>query len=234
MPSTCIRTSPTKGAGRRSSARSRSSSAALDVMVANAGIAIRVPIVDMTLADWRRQQAVNLEGVFLVGQVCRAGHAALGRRLHRHHVVAGGPARRGGARRLLCHQGRACGCSPRPRPSSTRRTTFASTPYIPGIIDTDIWSKMVAGSRRRPAQRADRHPRAVARLRAAVAGRGGAGHRRRCALPRVPGLGLHDGSRTRHRRRHVRRRHAAVVKARTQRIGQHERSGQRRPAEWAR
>src|SRR5262245_49561029 len=37
----------------------------LDVMVANAGIAIRVPIIDMTLADWRRQQAVNLEGVFL-------------------------------------------------------------------------------------------------------------------------------------------------------------------------
>lgn len=37
----------------------------LDVMVANAGIAIKVPIVDMTLADWRRQQAVNLEGVFL-------------------------------------------------------------------------------------------------------------------------------------------------------------------------
>lgn len=37
----------------------------VDVMVANAGIAIRVPIVDMTLADWRRQQAVNVEGVFL-------------------------------------------------------------------------------------------------------------------------------------------------------------------------
>src|SRR5262245_46947540 len=37
----------------------------LDVMVANAGIAIRVPLVDMTLTDWRRQQAVNLDGVFL-------------------------------------------------------------------------------------------------------------------------------------------------------------------------
>ncbi len=37
----------------------------VDIMVANAGIAIRVPIVDMALADWRRQQAVNLEGVFL-------------------------------------------------------------------------------------------------------------------------------------------------------------------------
>jgi NAD(P)-dependent dehydrogenase (short-subunit alcohol dehydrogenase family) len=37
----------------------------LDVMVANAGIAILVPAVEMSLADWRRQTAVNLDGVFL-------------------------------------------------------------------------------------------------------------------------------------------------------------------------
>ncbi len=37
----------------------------LDVMVANAGIAIFGPALEMSLADFRRQNAVNVEGVFL-------------------------------------------------------------------------------------------------------------------------------------------------------------------------
>ena len=37
----------------------------LDIMVANAGIGIMAPIEQMTLADWQRQQAINLDGVFL-------------------------------------------------------------------------------------------------------------------------------------------------------------------------
>ena len=37
----------------------------LHVLVNNAGIAWAGSILEMTLADWRRQQAVNLEGVFL-------------------------------------------------------------------------------------------------------------------------------------------------------------------------
>ena len=38
----------------------------LDVLVSNAGIGISVPsITDMTLEDWRRQNAINLDGVFL-------------------------------------------------------------------------------------------------------------------------------------------------------------------------
>ena len=37
----------------------------LDVMVANAGIGIMGNAVEMSLADWRRQTAVNLDGVFL-------------------------------------------------------------------------------------------------------------------------------------------------------------------------
>src|SRR5579862_1682600 len=37
----------------------------LDILVANAGIGISSPsIADVTLADWRRQMAVNLDGVF--------------------------------------------------------------------------------------------------------------------------------------------------------------------------
>ncbi|MCP1845685.1 NAD(P)-dependent dehydrogenase (short-subunit alcohol dehydrogenase family) [Bradyrhizobium sp. USDA 4524] len=38
----------------------------LDVMVSNAGISINAPsIVEMSPADWRRQTAINLDGVFL-------------------------------------------------------------------------------------------------------------------------------------------------------------------------
>ena len=37
----------------------------LDVMVANAGIGIMCRAVEMSLADWRLQTAVNLDGVFL-------------------------------------------------------------------------------------------------------------------------------------------------------------------------
>jgi NAD(P)-dependent dehydrogenase (short-subunit alcohol dehydrogenase family) len=38
----------------------------LDVLVSNAGIGISVPsITEMTLDDWRRQNAINLDGVFL-------------------------------------------------------------------------------------------------------------------------------------------------------------------------
>jgi NAD(P)-dependent dehydrogenase (short-subunit alcohol dehydrogenase family) len=38
----------------------------LDILVNNAGIGIGAPsITEMSLADWRRQQAINVEGVFL-------------------------------------------------------------------------------------------------------------------------------------------------------------------------
>ncbi len=37
----------------------------MDILVANAGIGILEPVVSMTLSDWRRQIAVNLDGVFL-------------------------------------------------------------------------------------------------------------------------------------------------------------------------
>src|SRR5262249_53923174 len=43
----------------------------LDIMVSNAGIGIGTPsIVDMTLADWRKQTAINLDGVFLSVKYC--------------------------------------------------------------------------------------------------------------------------------------------------------------------
>ena len=42
-----------------------------DILVSNAGIGISVPsITDMSLADWRRQTAINLDGVFLSVKHC--------------------------------------------------------------------------------------------------------------------------------------------------------------------
>ncbi len=37
----------------------------LDILVNNAGIGIGGPVTEFSLADWRRQQAVNVDGVFL-------------------------------------------------------------------------------------------------------------------------------------------------------------------------
>src|SRR5450756_380895 len=43
----------------------------LDILVSNAGIGISVPsITEMSLVDWRRQTAINLDGVFLSVKHC--------------------------------------------------------------------------------------------------------------------------------------------------------------------
>ena len=79
----------------------------LDILVSNAGIGIAVPsITEMSLADWRRQTAINLDGVFLSVKHCLPVMRKTGRRLDHHDVVAGGPARRGRPVRLLRDQGR--------------------------------------------------------------------------------------------------------------------------------
>ena len=42
----------------------------LDIMVANAGIGIMGNAIDMSLKDWRRQMAINVDGVFLSVKYC--------------------------------------------------------------------------------------------------------------------------------------------------------------------
>jgi NAD(P)-dependent dehydrogenase (short-subunit alcohol dehydrogenase family) len=76
----------------------------LDIMVANAGIAVFGPALEMSLAEWRRQNAVNLDGVFLTVKYAvpamrragggRAEHAARSRGARAHRRAAG---RAGGA-----------------------------------------------------------------------------------------------------------------------------------------
>jgi 3(or 17)beta-hydroxysteroid dehydrogenase len=51
----------------------------LDVLVANAGISFASPVVDMSLDDWRRVLAVNLDGVFLGTREALRAMRAVGR-----------------------------------------------------------------------------------------------------------------------------------------------------------
>jgi NAD(P)-dependent dehydrogenase (short-subunit alcohol dehydrogenase family) len=117
----------------------------LDIMVANAGIAIRVPILDMTLADWRRQQAVNLEGVFLsvkqaVPAMRRSGGGSIilmsslaG--LRGAAGLAGYCATKGGVRLFA-----------KAAAIEHAEDNIRVNSVHPGIIDTDIWRKMSAGA----------------------------------------------------------------------------------------
>ena len=117
----------------------------LDVMVANAGIAIRVPIVDMTLADWRRQQAVNLEGVFLsvkhaVPALRRAGGGSI--------VIMSSLAGLRGAAGLggYCATKGGVRLFAKAAAIEHAEDNIRVNSVHPGIIDTAIWSKMVAGA----------------------------------------------------------------------------------------
>lgn len=115
----------------------------LDVMVANAGIAIRMPIIDMTLADWRRQQAVNLDGVFLsvkyaVPAMRRSGGGSIivmssVAGLRGSAGLAGYSATKGGVRLFAKSAAMECALAgDRVRVNSVH----------PGIIDTPIWIRM--------------------------------------------------------------------------------------------
>lgn len=112
----------------------------LDILVSNAGIGLSVPVVDMTLADWRRQNAINLDGVFLsckhsIPLMQRNGggsiilmssvaglRGALG--------MAGYSATKGAVR--LFGKSLAMECAPALRVNTIH----------PGIIDTEIWGKI--------------------------------------------------------------------------------------------
>jgi hypothetical protein len=144
-----------------------------------------------------------------LGEACRAGHAARGRRLHCHHVVAGRLARGGGACRPQRHQGR---CAPVREGHAIKHAedNIRVNSVHPGIIDTDIWRKMVPAADVGPSEPTDIHvlPRTFVPL--ARAGGRSAERRRRRAVPRVGDLGLHEGRRAGHRRGHVQRRDAAA------------------------
>ena len=118
----------------------------LDILVSNAGIGIGAPtIVEMTLEDWRRQTAINLDGVFLSVKHClpamrkgRGGSIILMSSLaglRGAQSLAGYCATKGGVR--LFAKAIAMECA-----------SFGDGVRVnsvhPGIIDTPIWGKFPA------------------------------------------------------------------------------------------
>jgi NAD(P)-dependent dehydrogenase (short-subunit alcohol dehydrogenase family) len=120
----------------------------LDVLVANAGIGILVPIIDMTLADWRRQNAINLDGVFLsvkygIPAMRRAGN---GGSIIMMSSIAGlrgsvglaaYSASKGGVRLFAKSVALEC---------AVAKDGIRVNSVHPGVIDTPIWGKIPTGA----------------------------------------------------------------------------------------
>ena len=134
----------------------------LDILVSNAGIGISVPsIVDMSLEDWRRQTAINLDGVFLSVKHClpamrRTGGGSIIMMsslagLRGAPTLAGYCATKGGVR--LFAKAIAMECA-------SIGDGIRVNSVHPGIIDTPIWGKIPTEASGSGTERADRSGRA--------------------------------------------------------------------------
>jgi NAD(P)-dependent dehydrogenase (short-subunit alcohol dehydrogenase family) len=120
----------------------------LDILVSNAGIGIAVPsIVDMSLVDWRRQTAINLDGVFLSvkyslplmrkhggGSIIMMSSLA---GLRGSPTLAGYCATKGGVRLFAKSIAMEC---------ASFGDGIRVNSVHPGIIDTPIWGKIPTGA----------------------------------------------------------------------------------------
>jgi NAD(P)-dependent dehydrogenase (short-subunit alcohol dehydrogenase family) len=119
----------------------------LDVLVSNAGIAIMKPLLDMTLSEWRRQNAVNIDGVFLsvkyaIPAMRRAGGGSIIMMssiagIRGSAGLAGYSASKGAVR--LFSKSVALECA-------GARDGIRCNSVHPGVIETDIWQKMPQGT----------------------------------------------------------------------------------------
>ena len=119
----------------------------LNVLVNNAGIAIAGSVLTMTLADWRRQQSINLDGVFLGvkhslplmresggGSIINISSLA---GLKGSPSLAGYCATKGGVRLFTKAVAMECGAA---------RDNVRANSVHPGIIETPIWLGIIPGS----------------------------------------------------------------------------------------
>jgi NAD(P)-dependent dehydrogenase (short-subunit alcohol dehydrogenase family) len=146
----------------------------LHIMVANAGIGIMVPIWDMTLADWRRQQAINLDGVFLsvkyaIPAMRRCGGKGSIVMISSVAGLRGSPglaaysATKGGVRLFAKSVAMEC---------AQAGDKIRVNSVHPGIIDTPIWGKIpsAASTSRGTNAAIDPHERASVIVPMGVAG----------------------------------------------------------------
>ena len=121
---------------------------ALHVLVNNAGIGISKPIVETTLEDWRKQQSVNVEGVFLgVKRAIPAIRDSGGGSIINLSSIAG---LKGNAVGLGCYSATK-GAVRLFTKSAALECARAGWPVRvnsvhPGIIDTAIWPKLAEGA----------------------------------------------------------------------------------------
>ncbi len=118
----------------------------LNILVNNAGIAIGVPLTEMSLEDFRRQNAINVDGVFLGCKhaIPLIGESGGGSIINISSVagligasgLAGYSAGKGAVR--LFSKSVALECADAGLP-------IRCNSVHPGIIDTDIWGKEIAG-----------------------------------------------------------------------------------------
>jgi NAD(P)-dependent dehydrogenase (short-subunit alcohol dehydrogenase family) len=117
----------------------------LDIMIANAGIGIMAPIATMTLADWQRQQAINLDGVFLSIRHCipamqRAGGGSI--------VLMSSVAGLRGAPGLAAYSATKGGVRLLAKSVALEHAAdnIRCNSVHPGIIATPIWNKIPTGA----------------------------------------------------------------------------------------
>jgi NAD(P)-dependent dehydrogenase (short-subunit alcohol dehydrogenase family) len=120
----------------------------LDIMVANAGIGITGNAIDMSLKEWRRQMAINVDGVFLSVKYCipamrRAGNggsivmlsSVAG--LRGSAGLAGYSATKGAVRLFAKSMALEC---------AQAGDGIRVNSVHPGIIATPIWTKLPSGN----------------------------------------------------------------------------------------
>ena len=117
----------------------------LNILVNNAGIGIGGPLLEMSLEDWRRQNAINLDGVFLgtkhsIPLIHESGGGSIiimssVAGLRGSPGLAGYGASKGGVR--LFAKSAALECA------NTGLNVRVNSVH-PGIIDTPIWTKISA------------------------------------------------------------------------------------------
>lgn len=118
----------------------------LDIMVNNAGIAVGVPVTEMTLDEWRGQMAVNLDAVFMgtKGAISLMAEKGKGSIINISSIaglvgspgLAGYCASKGGVRLFT----KAVAVEMADAGMEIRVNSVH-----PGIIDTEIWEKQIAG-----------------------------------------------------------------------------------------
>ena len=123
-----------------------SSYSGLHILVNNAGIGIGGSIIEMTLEDWQRQQAINLDGVFLgvkhsIPEMNKSGSGSIINissvaGLKGARSLAAYNATKGGVR--LFTKGVALECA-------TNRWPIRVNSVHPGVIETPIWDKINPG-----------------------------------------------------------------------------------------